>query len=236
LRKILKQIGRIASSEQGKETEYFLNEIHKSFQEQKYLLVLDDVWTDELWNHIEEVMVDVNNGSRVLITSRNENVAWVADPSLEPYKLPFLSEDQGLRLLLNKAICNRSYSNDLMDVATLLVRKCGGVPLALIVLGGLLSRRPPEYIEWNRLLQTMSWHTDGARCFEILSTSYDDLPLALKYCFMYFAAFPEDHKIDVEELIRMWIAEGFIPEEENKKLEQTAESFLKDLVQRYGSF
>lgn len=48
-----------------------------------------------------------------------------------------------------------------MDVAKQLVKKCGGVPLALMVLGGLISRKQPEYIEWNKLLQTMNWHVDG---------------------------------------------------------------------------
>jgi NB-ARC domain len=213
--------------------EYFLSEIHKSLWDQKYLLVLDDVWTDELWSHIEEVLVDANNGSRVLITSRNVNVAMVTDSSPELYKLPFLSEDEGLRLLLKKAICNRSYSNDLINVAIELVKKCSGVPLALIVLGGLLSRKPPSYTEWNKLLLTMNWRTDGKRCMNILATSYDDLPLALKYCFMYFAAFPEDFEIKAEKLIRMWIGEGFIPKEENRTLEETSERFLDDLVQRY---
>jgi NB-ARC domain len=232
LRKILEQIRHIASSEQGKETEYFLTEIHKSLREQKYLLVLDDVWTDELWSHIEEVLVDANNGSRVLITSRNVNVATVVDSSLKPYKLPFLSEDDGLRLLLKKAICNRSYSNDITNVAMKLVKKCGGVPLALVVLGGLLSRKPSEYTEWNELLLTMNWRTDGKRCINILATSYDDLPLVLKYCFMYFAAIPEDFEIEAEKLINMWIGEGFIPKEKNKTLEETGERFLEDLVQR----
>jgi NB-ARC domain len=235
LKKILEQIRYIASSEQRKEIEYFLMEIHKSLGAHKYLLVLDDVWTHELWGHIEEVLIDANNGSRVLITSRYENVARVADASLEPYKLPFLSDDEGLRLLLKKAICNRSYSNDLINVAMKLVKKCGGLPLALIVLGGLLSRKPIEYTEWNKLLQTMSWHTDGMQCIKILATSYDDLPLALKYCFMYCAAFPEDYEIQSKDLIRMWIAEDFIPKEENKTLEETAERFLEDLVQRYDS-
>jgi NB-ARC domain len=234
LKRILEQIRPINSSEQHKQTEYFLMELYKSFSGRKYLLVLDDVWTDELWTHIEQALVDANNGSRVLITSRNKNVAKVANPSHEPYKLPFLSEDVGLRLLLNKAICNQTYADDLTDVAKQLVKKCCGVPLALVVLGGLLSRRPAEYIEWNKLLQTMSWQTDGIQCTKILASSFDDLPLTLKYCFMYFAAFPKYYPIEAASLTRMWIAEGFIPQEQNRILEDTAERVLEELVQRYN--
>jgi hypothetical protein len=97
-----------------------------------------------------------------------------------------------------------------------------------------LSRKPPEYTEWNKLLLTMNWHTDGKRCIKILASSYDDLPLALKYCFMYFAALPEDFKIQVEQLIGMWIMDWrrLHTKRRNKTLEETAERLLEDLVQK----
>ncbi|KAF3341818.1 disease resistance RPP13-like protein 3 [Carex littledalei] len=79
----------------------------------------------------------------------------------------------------------------------------------------------------------MSWHAnDGKKCSEIIGTSYEDLSLPLKLCFMYFAAFPEDHEINATFLLPMWIAEGFIPQEDNRTLEETAEGYLEDLVQR----
>ncbi|KAJ1703365.1 hypothetical protein LUZ63_003144 [Rhynchospora breviuscula] len=111
-------------------------------------------------------------------------------------------------------------------------KKCGGLPLALIVLGGLLSRKPMNSVAWSRVMQTMDWGTDGEECTAVISTSYEDLPFALKSCFMYFAAFSEDEEIYVESLIRMWIAEGFVPQGENKTLEGIAQSFLEDLAQR----
>jgi hypothetical protein len=115
------------------------------------------------------------------------------------------------------------------------VHKCGGLPLALMVLGGLLSKKPCNYHAWSKVLNTLSWHDDdGKKCSEIIGTSYEDLPFALKSCFMYFAAFPEDYKISATSLLRMWIAEGFIPQEDNRTLEETAESYLEDLVQRYN--
>jgi NB-ARC domain len=205
---------------------------------ERYLFVLDDVWTDELWIHIEAALVDANNGSRVLVTSRDKNVAKSADPSLDPYKLSLLSEEQGLQFLLKKAHYNpdlsiNAHSCDLIDIAKQLVKKYCGLPLALVVLGGLLSRKSSKYAGWNSLFQTLSWHTDGSQCTKVLATSYEHLPLALKYCFMYFAAFPEDYSIYAEELMRMWIAEGFIPQEENRTLEDTTERVLEDLVQRY---
>ncbi|XP_078152566.1 putative disease resistance RPP8-like protein 2 [Carex rostrata] len=78
----------------------------------------------------------------------------------------------------------------------------------------LIEGYPDELFEW------------------IIATSYDDLPFVLKSCFMYFAAFHEDHEIDAKIIFWMWVAERLIPAEESRTLEDTAESFLEDLVKR----
>ncbi|XP_078153547.1 putative disease resistance RPP8-like protein 2 [Carex rostrata] len=128
---------------------------------------------------------------------------------------------------LEKQLSHKKYTIDQF------VHKCSGLPLALLVLGGLLSKKPQNYIAWSKVLQTMSWHVDdGKKCSEIIGTSYEDLSFALKSCFMYFVAFPENHEINATSLLQMWVAEGFIPQEDNRTLEETAESYLEDLVQR----
>ncbi|KAJ3707167.1 hypothetical protein LUZ61_010872 [Rhynchospora tenuis] len=78
----------------------------------------------------------------------------------------------------------------------------------------------------------MSWRVDGSKCIDTITTSYEYLPLAEKLCFLYFAAFPEDHEIKAEVLLRIWVAERLIPHEDTRTLEETAERFLEDLVQR----
>ncbi|XP_078149111.1 disease resistance protein RPP13-like [Carex rostrata] len=201
-------------------------------QPKKYLLILDDMWRGDLWIKIGEVLLDVGIGSRVLVTTRIQNIIDDA----EPYKLPYLTEKPSLELLLKKALPNRDLSkgfpDELYEVGKQFAKKCGGLPLALLVLGGLLSKKPANYVAWSKMLQTMNWGTDGKDCTEIMATSYDDLPFVLKSCFMYFAAFPEDHEINAKNLLMLWVAEGFIPAEESRTFEDTAESFLEELVQR----
>ncbi|KAJ4821428.1 Nbs-lrr resistance protein [Rhynchospora pubera] len=214
-----------------------VNELYQSLKDKKYLIVLDDIWETDLWPQIEAIFPDPKNRSRIFITTRFLNVAKVADPISVPYKLPFLTEKPSLELFLKKALPNRNANEecptDLYKISKEFAKKCGGLPLALVVLGGLLSRIPASYVAWDRKRKTMNWANDGERCFAIINTSYEDLPFALKSCFMYFAAYPEDHEIgDVDCLLRIWIAEGFIPQEENKTLEDTAENFLEDLAQR----
>ncbi|XP_078153545.1 disease resistance protein RPP13-like [Carex rostrata] len=235
LRKIAKELQ--LPIDPSKQSNDFLIEIHESLRGKMYLIVLDDVWTDDLWTQIGEALPDEDNGSRVLITTRFFNIAKKPDPTCEPYRPGFLTKELCLELLLKKALPNqdpnKSSFDDLSDIPDQCVHKCGALPLALVVLGGLLSTKPRNYATWSKVLQTMSWHADdGKKCSEIIGTSYEDLPFALKSCFLYFAAFPEDHEINAVDLIRMWVAEDFILQEDNRTLEETAENYLEDLVQR----
>jgi disease resistance protein RPM1 len=66
----------------------------------------------------------------------------------------------------------------------------------------------------------------------ILKLSLEDLPYQLKNCFLHCAIFPEDYELMRQRLIRHWISSGFIKEKENKILEQVAEGYLNDIVNR----
>ncbi|XP_078150694.1 disease resistance protein RPP13-like [Carex rostrata] len=235
LRKIIKHV-EPQSNLEGEE-EYLLTKLYKTLNDEKarpkkYLLVLDDIWASDPWTQIERGLPDAMNGSRVIITSRFSDVAKGA----EPYYPPYLTKEQSLELFYKKALPNRDlcegYPIDLIEVARKFVQKCGGLPLALVVIGGLLSKKPATYVAWSKMLKTINWGNEGRKCIQIIATSYDDLPLVLKYCFMYFAIFPEDHEIDAQRLLRLWVAERLIPVEDSRTLEETAESFLEDLVQR----
>ncbi|KAJ3669605.1 hypothetical protein LUZ60_011555 [Juncus effusus] len=232
LRQILERIQPVSLRELKKGEDYLIKKLYEAFKPVKYLIVMDDVWTSDLWTQIEVAFPNVKNGSRVLITTRFINVAKAADPLSEPYELPFLNESESLELFLKKAIPSEEFPDDLSYLAMKFVKKCGGLPLALEVLGGFLSRKPPTYSVWDKILQQMNWYAIGGNCMEIIATSYEDLPPSLKSCFMYFSAFPEDYKIDAKQLIKMWVAEGFILEEENRTMEDTAECYLEELVER----
>ena len=95
----------------------------------------------------------------------------MADPCREPYELRFLAEEPSLELFLRKALPNDDETksecpNDLIDLAKQFVKKCGGLPLALVVLGGLLGKKKPTYPIWSKVMQTMNWHTSGNKCME----------------------------------------------------------------------
>ncbi|KAJ4780123.1 Disease resistance protein (CC-NBS-LRR class) family [Rhynchospora pubera] len=202
----------------------------------RYLIILDDVWVTDLWNQLKHVLPDVKNGSRVLMTSRFIEVAQSADPVMKPYELEFLNEENSRNLLLKKALpyqnSGEKCPDDLLELADELSKKCKGLPLALIILGGILSKKDPTYTEWRKVLRTLDWHYDGKDCIDILAMSYEDLPYYLKSFFLYLALFPEDYEISARRLIMMWVAEGLMLQQERKTKEEIAEDYLEQLVQR----
>ncbi|KAL3329337.1 hypothetical protein AABB24_036438, partial [Solanum stoloniferum] len=71
-------------------------------------------------------------------------------------------------------------------------------------------------------------------CGKVLALSYNDLPIALRPCFLYFGLYPEDHEIRAFDLTNMWIAEKLIVVNSGnrREAEDLAEDFLNDLVSR----
>jgi NB-ARC domain/Rx N-terminal domain len=238
LKKAIQKLGSAVNKDVENDEEFLLEEMKHVLGNKRYLIVLDDVWTKDFFSLFARAIPDAGNGSRVLMTSRSFDVARRADPGNMPYKLQFLNDDESLKLLLGKAFPHQDGTSklfigeDLLDVAKQITKLCGGLPLALVVVGGLLSVKNPTYDDWNRVLRTINWQSDGTECMEILAMSYQDLPYPLKLCFLYLACFPEDYEIHKGPLTRMWIAEGFIQHDGRGEIEDEAELCLEELAQR----
>ncbi|KAJ4807113.1 Disease resistance family protein [Rhynchospora pubera] len=229
MKKILEKLHKTAK-EVGDE-EYFIPEVYASLRQKKYLIVLDDVWSSNDWTLLERAFPEDHNGSRLLITTRSKDVAKKSDGANKPYELRTLNEDESQQLLLKKTFPSQFASkcpDNILPVINQFSEKCYGWPLALVVLGGILSMKDP--VHWDGLLSKVDWK----ECLDIISTSYEDLPFALKLCFMYLAVFPEDYQIKASNLIQLWIAEGLIfhDDQSTKTMEDIAESYLEEIAQR----
>ncbi|KAJ6848003.1 putative disease resistance protein isoform X3 [Iris pallida] len=200
----------------------------------KYLIVMDDIWDTDVWALVKPAFPSECNGSRVMFTTRLMDIAKSADSRIQPVELPYLSYEHSRGLLLRKAFLTHpdadpSCPDELEEAADELVRKCGGLPLALVVLGGLLSVKEPTFNVWKDTADSLNWDSsrDGKGCLEVLALSYDDLPdHRYKSCFLYLGSWPEDSVIKASELVWLWIGEGFVPTEE------TATGYLDELAQR----
>ncbi|KAK9265817.1 hypothetical protein L1049_021579 [Liquidambar formosana] len=219
--------------------ERFLRDV---LEERRYLVVIDDVWDKEVWESLRKAFPDNNEGSRVIVTTRRKVVAEGSHERTHVHELRSLRPDESWELFCQKAFHKHSViggetrrcPEDLEGLARDMVEKCDGLPLAIIVLGGLLSTK--ERHEWHKVKRHM-WHDvrshDFTRIEQIFSLSFDDLPHHLKPCFLYLGLFPEDFEMSTWKLIRLWVAEGFIPiEERTLEVEEVAENCLNELIGR----
>ncbi|OAY40597.1 putative disease resistance protein At1g50180 [Manihot esculenta] len=214
--------------------------LYRVLSKKRYLIVLDDIWKIEVWDDLKAIFPDVMNGSKLLFTTRIKEVAMHADPSSPLHELHFLSAAKSWQLFTKKAfpmlVETGSFAcpPELERLGKQIVAKCGGLPLAIVILGGLLSRKEKTTCVWSRVLQSVNWQLthDPNKLLEILALSYNDLPYYLKPCFLYFGLFPEDLEIPAPKLMLFWIAEGFVQQRGEEAMEDVAEDFLEELIDR----
>ncbi|XP_062202664.1 putative disease resistance protein RGA4 [Phragmites australis] len=187
--------------------------ISEELSEKRFLLVLDDVWTKDRFQW-EEFMVHLKRGapgSAILLTTRNRKVAETVGSTYQ-LDLPFLSEDDSWKLFQKSLVVPaKGLEVGFVEVGTKIVKKCGGVPLAIKALAGVLHGK--ERIEqWQAVRENNLLDVEGqeGRVSACLRLSYLNLPSHLKQCFTICSLFPKGYQIKKEQLIDLWIAHDMI--------------------------
>ncbi|XP_048335269.2 putative disease resistance RPP13-like protein 3 [Ziziphus jujuba] len=200
----------------------------------RYFVVMDDIWKTEVWEEIKDAFPDDSNGSRILITSREKEIASHANPSRDPFFLPFLDKHASWELLRKKVFREKKCPSNLESLGWQLAESCKGLPLSIVVLGGILANKEKSPRIWFKFIGRVNSYLteDRTRCLDILALSYNYLPRRLKPCFLYFGMFPEDYEIQTQGLIRLWIDEGFIQQIGNRTKDDVAEYYLDELIDR----
>ncbi|KAI5313947.1 hypothetical protein L3X38_043123 [Prunus dulcis] len=236
-------------------------ELFVLLQKMRSLVVLDDIWDAKAWSLLSAGFPtqDEDTETKVLITSRNKSVAYRADPRGFLYEPSCLNDEDSWELFHKVAIFQRvqaygdhppatrakNSENPFITVERMeklgkeMVTHCRGLPLAIIVLGGVLATK--RFIdEWETVHKTIKSHLKTMNgdqrstelgVMEALALSYDDLPYQLKPCFLHLGQFPEDFEMPTRRLINLWVAEALIPSESSNEREN--EETLEDVAYRY---
>ncbi|XP_059437748.1 putative disease resistance RPP13-like protein 3 [Corylus avellana] len=218
---------------EGMGVEKLKEHLFKCLQRKRYLIVMDDIWKTEVWDEARTAFPDDWNRSRILITSRIKEVASHAS-STPPYFLRFLDKGESWELFSKKVFRGRTCPPELETPGRKIADDCRGLPLSIVVLGGLLANREKTSREWSKLIDHVNWYLTEANpiCKDILALSYTNLPRRLQPCFLFFGVYPEDFEISVRQLIHLWTAEGFIQHTGNRSIEDVAEDYLEELIDR----
>ncbi|KAK4480884.1 hypothetical protein RD792_011736 [Penstemon davidsonii] len=207
-------------------------EIHKSLKGRRFLIIMDDVWCSNVWDDLRRYFPDDGNGSRIVFTSR---IRDTTPTNSIVHSLPLLTEDQCWRLLEKKVFPQEPCPLELQGIGKRIAAKCCGLPLAVVVTAGVLTKLEKKKNAWEKVetnLNSYMFDDDTNNYSKILELSFKHLPDHLKMCFLYFGVFPEDTPIPVNKLIWLWIAEGFIQREQERSPELVAEEYLSDLINR----
>ncbi|PNT69727.1 hypothetical protein BRADI_3g60446v3 [Brachypodium distachyon] len=177
--------------------------------------------------------------SRVITTTRMNNVAHSCCSSFSDH----IYNIRPLGIVHSRQLFHRRLFNPeedcfsyLEEVSEHILEKCAGLPLAIIAISGLLANIERTEGMWNQVKESMGHALERncsvERMMRIFSLSYFDLPPRLKTCLLYLSIFPEDSIIESKDLIRRWIAEGFIHKEGRYTVSDLGERCFNELLNR----
>ncbi|VAH23832.1 unnamed protein product [Triticum turgidum subsp. durum] len=216
-----------------------IEELRQHLKEKRYLIVVDDVWDQPTWNTIKCAFPEDINGSRVVVTTRVKDVAIAAcqNDAEGIYKMEPLGEQNSRMLLLNRVFGSKhDCPPHLKEVMAEILKKCHGLPLAVISIASLLANKETSRKCWESIRDSLGTQLAVNPTLEemksILNLSYMHLPAHLRACFLYFGMYPEDRDILRDDLVRQWIAEGLVSNLHGHDLEDVGRSYFNELINR----
>ncbi|KAJ0681739.1 putative virus X resistance protein-like, coiled-coil [Helianthus annuus] len=192
--------------------------LQSKLREKKFLIVLDDVWAEEnekeKWERLSGTLSCGAQGSIVVMTTRSERTCrMMAKVDELQHELGCLSEENSWLLFKKHAFAQGRLGDDVRKLEPIgreIIVKCKGLPLAVKTLGSLMWTKSSSN-DWRRVKDSNIWNLQENNVLPALKLSYDNLVPHLKRCFSYFSLFPKGYTLEKDELILLWVANGFIP-------------------------
>ncbi|XP_038979856.1 putative disease resistance RPP13-like protein 1 isoform X1 [Phoenix dactylifera] len=209
--------------------------LKEKLKDKRVLLVLDDVWNDQQsrWEYLRNPFVGAET-VRIIMTCRNDSVAEIMQ-TVHPYHPRCLSPEQSWSLFRHYAFGGRDPEEQprLADMGKQIVEKCSGLPLAVKSIGSLLRYMADEK-SWMDVIQSDVWEVDENinEILPALRLSYSRMPARLKPCFIYCSMFPKDYQFDKDKLVQFWMAQGYIPSGDRRRMEDIGNEYFIDLQRR----
>ncbi|KAJ1294108.1 hypothetical protein BS78_01G120800, partial [Paspalum vaginatum] len=207
-------------------------------QQKKFLLVVDDMWSEDVWNELLRVPLSHGaSGSRVLVTTRNDEVAH-GMRAHHLHRVDKLGIEDAWILLKDQVVLDGSDEANvdrLKGVGMKIVERCEGLPLAVKDLGGVLRRRSRTTDAWMDVSSHYTWSTSAISkdINKAVYLSYEDLPSHLKQCFVYCSLFPKHELMGSYVIVRLWMAEGYICKKmSSKSPEDLGIEYYRELISR----
>ncbi|KQK02678.1 hypothetical protein BRADI_2g03020v3 [Brachypodium distachyon] len=214
LKEVLRNIG--VHHEQGETIGELQRKLAGTIEGKSFFLILDDVWQSNVWTDLLRTPLHATTAGVILVTTRDDQIAMRIGVE-DIHRVDLMSVEVGWELLWKR--------NEI-------VRTCGRLPLAIKVTASALTCRDLTENVWKRFLDKYSRSILSDETEAALYLSYDELPHHLKQCFLYCALYTEDSIIELRIVAKLWIAEGFVVEQQGQVLEDIAEEYYYELIHR----
>ncbi|XP_021713560.1 putative disease resistance protein RGA3 [Chenopodium quinoa] len=228
-------------SESKNRTNIHERRLQREIEGKLYLLILDDACITH-GQRLKDLLAKGARGSRILVTTRSTAVANYAKTGVYgSYELGGLSQDFSWSLFENFALGQENQRDTeqgnerdpvMEKIGRAIAENCGGVPLTIKVAASLLyGKNKEKWSSFNSQL-TFSANQEEDIMQHVLHFSYSDLPTRLKACFGYCSLFPDDFTFNKQDLLSLWIAQGFINPQHGRSLEKAADKYFLELSRR----
>ncbi|CAO2142893.1 unnamed protein product [Urochloa humidicola] len=223
------------------DTDKLVLKVKEHLKEKRYLLLIDDIWSAKTWESIRLCLpLENNKCSRIIVTSRFQAVGAACSSGTNNLlrTIEFLNAVESKNLFYQSVTESESRKHrEHAKVPEEIWKICGGLPLAIVSMAGLVACNPSKPIgDWDKVCKSLfpepvtTLSLDGVT--RILDLCYNDLSGDLKTCALYLSIFPKGSKISMKRLTRRLIAEGFVSEKQGLAEEEVAETYFNQLMRR----
>ncbi|KAM0910910.1 hypothetical protein ACQ4PT_013795 [Festuca glaucescens] len=218
-----------------------IDNIREHLHGKRYFIIIDDLWTTSVWNIISRAFPDGDCCSRIVTTSETEDISLACcsyDLTYTFHMCP-LNDDQSRKLFFTRVFGSKGgCPPEFREVSYGIISKCGGSPLATVIVASMLASEPDLAMEqWKSIQNSLSSivgtnpTSEGTK--EVLNLIYNYLPPHLKTCLLHLGVYPEGYTIGKHDLVKQWVAEGFLGTmEEGQNTEKIAGAYFDELVSR----
>ncbi|XP_012840406.1 PREDICTED: probable disease resistance RPP8-like protein 4 [Erythranthe guttata] len=229
--RVLNELGVVIPSDKL-DKDCLQKQLSEALSTQNYLIVLDDVWADDMYM-LPSGFLENKKRSRIIIISQIQSSSdYIYTDKF--IILPLLNDNDSWKLLYRTAFSNREEkcSRELEKIGKKIAENCEGLPAAIIQVGENL--RGKSFQEWKTLSEKedplVITRYDDTPLSKALFFSYMMLPQYLKPFFLYMGVFPKHYGISRSKLIKLWVSEGFL--DTYPRIEETAGNYLDQLIRQ----
>lgn len=242
-RRMLSQVGYVAQEGTNMDIwaeDELISALREYLMDKRYFIVVDDVWDETAWNVIRCALPKNCKGSMVITTTRIDTVARACccNQCDYVYKMKSLSHKDSRKLFFKRVFGSEDACPlYLKEVSAQILKRCAGLPLAIVTISSLLASERTKLKEhWEHIMDSLAPNFEMKPTLEgmrqILNLSYINLPHYLKTCMLYLCIYPEDYIIKKNDLVRQWVAQGFVSKAHGRDPENVAEGYFNELINR----